>query len=177
MKTYKDFHVELEEKSLIDRAREKWEQYKIRREADKRRQQNQAGSSTYNSIDLKTSKPNSISSQNIKRDPDPVSRAVAIKKSIDDPIDLKNSRSKESIGATEKYLISRINKGRPKPFQPPPITDSVEVFQSDVIEEKEANAENCSDLPPNEKKKERQLDIEKINKRIKPHHKKIKAKR
>lgn len=29
-------------------------------------------------------------------------------------------------------------------------------------EEKEANAENCSDLPPEEKKKERKLDIRKI---------------
>lgn len=31
-----------------------------------------------------------------------------------------------------------------------------------VKEEKEANAENCSDLPPEEKKKERKLDIRKI---------------
>jgi hypothetical protein len=29
-------------------------------------------------------------------------------------------------------------------------------------EEKEANAENCSDLPSEEKKKERKLDIRKI---------------
>ena len=29
-------------------------------------------------------------------------------------------------------------------------------------EEKEANAENCSDLPAEEKKKERKLDIRKI---------------
>jgi len=46
-----------------------------------------------------------------------------------------------------------------------------------VTEEKEANAENCSDLPPDEKKKERRMDIEKINKNIKPHHKKISAKK
>ncbi len=44
-------------------------------------------------------------------------------------------------------------------------------------EEKEANAENCSNLPADEKKKERQMDIEKINKKIKPHHKKIVAKK
>ena len=44
-------------------------------------------------------------------------------------------------------------------------------------EENEANAENCSDLPADEKKKERQMDIEKINKKIKPHHKKIVAKK
>lgn len=52
-----------------------------------------------------------------------------------------------------------------KPGQPP------------VTEEKEANAKNCSDLPPDEKKKERRMDIEKINKKIKPHHKKISAKK
>ena len=44
-------------------------------------------------------------------------------------------------------------------------------------EENEANAENCSNLPADEKKKERQMDIEKINKKIKPHHKKISVKK
>lgn len=55
--------------------------------------------------------------------------------------------------------------------QTPSITDSA------VTEEKEANAENCSNLPSDEKKKERRMDIEKINKKIKPHHKKITAKK
>lgn len=177
MKIYKDFLIELEvKKNIVDRAIEKWEQYKVQRAADQRRRQNQADSSTSDSIDLKTSKSNAVSSQKVERDPDTVSRAIAIKKGIDDPIDLKSPRSKEGIGAAERYLTKKVHR---KPARPDSlrITDSVEVFQSDVIEEKEANAENCSDLPPNEKKKERQLDIEKINKKIKPYHKKIKVKK
>ena len=38
-------------------------------------------------------------------------------------------------------------------------------FTSDILEQispKEANAENCSDLPSDEKKKERQLDVKKM---------------
>ena len=120
MKTYKDFRVELEEKSLIATAVDKY------REMRDRKAKTTSGDNLDD--DMKLDKPTSLQNQNVQRD------------------------------------------AKKKPPQPPPVTDK-------VTEEKEANAENCSDLPPDEKKKERRMDIEKINKKIKPHHKKISAKK
>ena len=116
MKTYKDFRVDLEEKSLIASAVDKYREMRDR---------NKTTSGDDLDDDLKPNKPKSLLNQNI---------------------------------------------AKKKPGQPAPVTDK-------VTEEKEANAENCSDLPPDEKKKERRMDIEKFNKKIKPHHKKISAKK
>ena len=119
MKTYKEFRLGLEEKSLIATAVDKYREMR----------DNKAKSNTTSGDDLdddmKLDKPTSLQNQNV---------------------------------------------AKKKPGQPAPVTDK-------VTEEKEANAENCSDLPPDEKKKERRTDIEKINKKIKPHHKKISAKK
>ena len=116
MKTYKDFRVELEEKSLIATAVDKFREMKDRKKAT---------SGDNLDDDMKLDKPTSLQNQNV---------------------------------------------AKKKPGQAAPVTDK-------VTEEKEANAENCSDLPPDEKKKERRMDIEKINKKIKPHHKKVSAKK
>ena len=98
MKTYKDFRVELEEKSLIATAVDKF------REMKDRKAKTNATSGDNLDDDMKLDKPTSLQNQNVQRD------------------------------------------AKKKP----------------VTEEKEANAENCSDLPSDEKKKERQLDVKKM---------------
>ena len=60
----------------------------------------------------------------------------------------------DEVGLDKKSLKNQV-VSKKKSDQPAPAAN-------EVTEEKEANAENCSDLPPDEKKKERKLDIRKI---------------
>lgn len=163
MKTYKEFSISLQElagkESFISRQTSDMTRKNIE---DQKRIENRKREMKPLGDDLKTSKPSALQNQEVNSDSDPVSRSANIKGNVDN-----NYQGKDVKKQHQLYKGTALKDQRVEP----------KTAAKDMKEEKEANAENCSDLPANEKKKERQMDIEKINKKIKPHHKKIVAKK
>jgi len=207
MKTYKEFSISLQEltdkDSFISRQTSDMTRKNIedrKKIEDRKREMKPLGD------DLKTSKPSSLQNQEVKSDPDPVSRSANIKGDVDNNYQGKDVKKQHQLykGTALKDqkpamkeendwqdVIQRKLKDREEEEEKEkrrrqtgqkvfPRDERSRVTNDEKAallqkEENEANAENCSDLPADEKKKERQMDIEKINKKIKPHHKKIVA--
>ncbi len=142
MKTYKEFSLSLQEltsenDSFISRQTSDLTRKNIE---DRKKRENMKPLGD----DLKTSKPSSLQNQEVNSDLDPVSRSANIKGNVDN-----NYQGKDVKKQHQLYKGTALKNQKVEP-------------KSAMREEKEANAENCSDLPPEEKKKERKFDIRKI---------------